>query len=138
EGLDDVVAALREARAGAVVLAGERLALSPGALPAAALLARERGIGFAWVPRRNNARGAVDAGLVPGLLPGGRTLDDPGPVADVWDRRPGRPGRDTRAILEAAAAGEIKALYLVGVDPARDFEDPRLAREALQRVDTLI
>ena len=138
EGLDDVVAALREAGAGAVVLAGERLALSPGALPAAALLARERGIGFAWVPRRNNARGAVDAGLVPGLLPGGRTLDDPGPVADVWDRLPERPGRDTRAILEAAAAGEIKALYLVGVDPARDFEDPRLAREALQRVDTLI
>ncbi|HWB72324.1 MAG TPA: NADH-quinone oxidoreductase subunit G [Egibacteraceae bacterium] len=137
DGVDDVLDALGEATT-AVVLAGERLARSPGALPAAAELARARGLGFAWVPRRNGARGAVDAGLVPGLLPGGRTLSEPGPVADAWHRLPDRPGLDTRGVLEAAADGRVKALYLVGVDPARDFENPGLAKAALERVDTVI
>ena len=121
-----------------VVLAGERLARSPGALPAAAALARARGGGFAWVPRRNNARGAVDAGLMPGLLPGGRTFAEPGPVAEVWGTLPAGPGLDTRGMLEAAARGEITALYLVGVDIVRDFEDPQLALAALGKADTVI
>ncbi|MGH8931295.1 MAG: NADH-quinone oxidoreductase subunit NuoG, partial [Egibacteraceae bacterium] len=120
----DAGEAVREAGSHVLVLAGERLALSPGALPAAANLAHTLGAKFAWVPRRNNARGAVDAGLVPGLLPGGRLS--------------GKPGLDTRQMLEKAAAGELKLLHLVGVDPARDFEDPQLARRALERVDTLI
>ena len=130
--------ALRDAGDKAVVLAGERLGQSPGALIAAAALATGANAAFAWVPRRTNARGAVDAGLVPGLLPGGRTLEDPGPVADAWNRLPEAPGMDTRQMLEAAAAGELKALYLIGVDPARDFEDPRLARLALETVDSVI
>jgi NADH-quinone oxidoreductase subunit G len=41
-------------------------------------------------------------------------------------------------MLEAAVAGELKALYLIGVDPIRDFEDPRLARAALDAVDSVI
>ena len=138
---EDVTAvgdALAAAGDAAVVLAGERLAQSPGALPAAAALATARGAHFAWVPRHTNARGAIDAGLVPGLLPGGRRLDDAGPVAQAWKRLPDAPGLDSRGMLEAAVAGEIKALYLIGVDPVRDFEDPRLAREALEAVDSVI
>jgi len=134
--LDEVREALR---AGApVVLAGERLAQSPGALRAAAGLATGLSGGFAWIPRKANARGAVDAGLLPGVLPGGRPLAAPGTLAQTWTRLPAGPGLDARGMLEAAARGEIKALYLVGVDPARDFEDPVLAQEALARVDTLI
>lgn len=121
-----------------VVLAGERLARSPGALPAAARVATAVGGDFAWVPRRPGARGAVDAGLMPGTLPGGRRLDDPGPVAELWDRVPESPGADARGILERCAAGDIRALVLVGVDPVRDFEDPRLARAALERAETVV
>ena len=138
ESITAAADALGDAGDKVVVLAGERLALSPGALPAAAALATGRNGAFAWVPRRTNARGAVDAGLVPGLLPGGRRLDDAGPVAEAWKRLPEEPGMDTRQMLEAAAAGEIKALYLIGVDPIRDFEDPRLARQALETVDTIV
>jgi NADH-quinone oxidoreductase subunit G len=137
-GLGDVFDALRDAGGTAVVLAGERLALSPGALPAAASLAARRGLGFAWIPRRANARGALDAGLIPGLLPGGRRTGDHGPVGAVWRRLPGEPGLDTRGMLEAAADGRLQALFLIGVDPARDFEDPRLAASALQRVPTVV
>jgi NADH-quinone oxidoreductase subunit G len=137
ESVADIAEALRGAER-TVVLAGERLAKSPGALHAAAALAADVDAGFAWVPRRTNARGALDAGLLPGLLPGGRALADPGPVAEAWGRLPETPGLDTRGILEAAAAGKIKALYLVGVDPARDFEDPELARAALAKAETVI
>ena len=138
--LADLAGILRDAGS-VVVLAGERLARSPGALAAAVTLSTHVGgdtTTFAWVPRRNNARGAVDAGLVPGLLPGGRQLGDAGPVAGAWNRVPQAVGLDTRGMLEAAVRGEIAVLYLVGVDPARDFEDPELAQEALERVDTLI
>ena len=124
---------------GVVVLAGERLAQSPRAFAAAADLASAgQGRAFAWVPRKAGARGAVDAGLLPGMLPGGRTLDAPGPVADAWSRVPDAVGLDARGMLEAAASGELSALYLIGVDPARDFEDTGLARRALEAVDTVI
>ncbi len=138
----DALSAADDAAAGGpgvVVLAGERLASSPGALAAAgALSTAGTDRGFAWVPRKAGARGAVDAGLLPGLLPGGRTLDAPGPVADVWSRLPEAPGRDADAMLRAAADGQLGALYLVGVDPIRDFEDPRLAARALGRVETVV
>src|SRR5680860_571943 len=136
--LAGLIEALREAGDGVVVLAGERLAASPGALAAAVGLARSLGARFAWVPRRTNARGAVDAGLVPGLLPGGRRLAAPGPVAQAWRRLPDAVGMDTRAMLQAAADGKLKALYLIGVDPVRDFEEPELARRALERCEHVI
>ncbi|MGI8575299.1 MAG: NADH-quinone oxidoreductase subunit G [Egibacteraceae bacterium] len=139
--LDEVADALQDAER-AVVLAGERLAESAGALEAAAAIAVHGIAGdtpaFAWVPRRNGARGAVDAGLLPGLLPGGRRLEDPGPVTQAWNRLPETEGLDARGMLEAAAAGDLKALYLIGVDPVSDFSDPRLAEAALERVDFVI
>ncbi len=82
---------------------------------------------LAWVPRRAGERGAVEAGALPNLLPGGR------PVADArraprWrgtGRRPlpATPGRDTAAILRAAAPATLGALVVGGVDPD-DLPDP--------------
>src|SRR5262249_47629917 len=63
-------------RDGSVILVGERLATAPGALSAAAALAERTGARLAWVPRRAGERGAVDAGAVPTLLPGGRQVSD--------------------------------------------------------------
>jgi NADH-quinone oxidoreductase subunit G len=120
---------------GAVILAGERLAEVPGALSAAARLAARTGAALAWVPRRAGERGAVEAGALPGLLPGGRRVSDPGARADVaraWGaaRLPDADGRDTAAILAAAAAGDLGALVVGGVDPY-DFPDPVAALAAL-------
>jgi NADH-quinone oxidoreductase subunit G len=41
-------------------------------------------------------------------------------------------GKDTRAILEAAVAGEIDTLLLIGADPVADFPDGGLAQRALE------
>jgi NADH-quinone oxidoreductase subunit G len=137
-GLDDAgraaVAALRQD--GAVILAGERLAEVPGALAAAARLAAETGAQLAWVPRRAGERGAIEAGALPTLLPGGRPVTDPAARAEVaraWGvaSLPADPGRDTAQILAAAAAGELGALVVAGVDPG-DLPDPAAALAALE------
>ena len=57
---------------GAIILVGERLATSPGAFSAASRLAAATGARLAWIPRRAGERGALEAGALPGLLPGGR------------------------------------------------------------------
>ena len=62
--------------AGGVILVGERLAQSHGALTAAVELAKTTGARLAWVPRRAGDRGAVEAGCLPTLLPGGRPASD--------------------------------------------------------------
>ena len=139
EGIEAAIAAaLREAGERGVILAGPRLTESPGAVAEAEALARASGARFALLCRRANDRGALRAGLHPALLPGGRLVEDEDPRAQVevaWVKLlPDRPGRTTAQILQAAAAGEIRTLFLVGVDPLRDFPDAALARRALRNV----
>jgi NADH-quinone oxidoreductase subunit G len=131
--------ALREAGDRGVILAGERLGESAGAVGRAAALASEIGARFALVPRRAGDRGALRAGVHPALLPGGRRVTAAAERAEVeatWggtivDQR----GRDAAGILQAAASREIDVLYLIGVDPLRDFPDAALARRALANVE---
>ena len=126
---------------GAVVLAGERLAEIPGALTGVAALARAAGARLAWVPRRAGERGAVEAGALPTLLPGGRLVGEDSARAEVervWNvALPTTPGRDTCAILAAAAGGALSALLVGGVDPA-DLPDQALAARALQRAGFVV
>ncbi|MFI5084109.1 MAG: NADH-quinone oxidoreductase subunit G, partial [Streptosporangiales bacterium] len=121
---------------GAVILVGERLAGVPGALAAVTILAAASGARIAWVPRRAGERGAVEAGALPGLLPVGRPVTDPAARAEVartWGKGslPAVPGRDSTAILAAAADGELGALVVAGVDPA-DLPDPVAALQAIE------
>lgn len=120
---------------GALLLVGERLATSPGALSAVGRLAESTGARIAWIPRRAGDRGAVEAGALPNLLPGGRPVQDASArrqVADAWhvDDLPAAPGRDTAAILAAADAGALGALLIGGVEPA-DLPDPDAALAAV-------
>ncbi len=123
-------------RPGAVILAGERLAEVPGALTAAASLAEATGARLAWMPRRAGERGAIEAGALPIVLPGGRSVTDQAARAEVaraWGvaSLPADPGRDTAQILAASAAGDIGALVVAGVDPG-DLPDPAAALAALE------
>ncbi|MFC9324762.1 NADH-quinone oxidoreductase subunit G [Kitasatospora sp. NPDC057015] len=135
-------AALLLREPGAVILVGERLAGTAGALTAALRLAHSTGARLAWIPRRAGERGAVEAGALPGLLPGGRPASVPAARAEtaaVWGvaELPTRLGRDTDQILAAAAHGDLDALVVGGVDPG-DLADPALAEEALARVPFLV
>lgn len=123
-------------RPGAVILVGERLATSPGALSAALRLASATGARIAWIPRRAGERGALEAGALPNLLPGGRPVDDVAArnqIAAVWNTSdlPDTAGRDTAGILAAAADGKLSALVVGGVE-VTDLPDPATALAALR------
>lgn len=120
---------------GAVIMVGERLATVPGGLSAAARLADATGARLAWVPRRAGERGALEAGALPGLLPGGRLVADDTARAEVaagWnvDELPSAAGRDVDGILAAATDGSLGALLVGGIEPG-DFADPDAVLAAL-------
>jgi len=108
---------------GAVIMVGERLGTIAGGPSAATRLADQTGARLAWVPRRAGERGALEAGALPNLLPGGRPN--------------GRPGLDTAGILTAAADGALAALVIGGVDVA-DLPDPDAARRALSHAPFVV
>ncbi|OBK14344.1 NADH-quinone oxidoreductase subunit G [Mycobacterium asiaticum] len=120
---------------GAVIMVGERLATVPGGFSAAARLADSTGARLAWVPRRAGERGALEAGALPGLLPGGRPAADEtarSQVAAAWhvDELPSAGGRDADGILAAAIDGTLGALLVGGIEPG-DFADPDAVLAAL-------
>src|SRR5699024_11771893 len=105
----------------AVILAGERLGMVPGGYTALLKLVEATGARLAWVPRRAGDRGAVEVGLLPGLLPGGRPTAQAQArvdVAAVWgvDELPATPGRNHTEILTAAADGTLGGLLVGGID----------------------
>lgn len=109
-----------------VILVGERLAELPGALSAAKALADKSGAKLAWIPRRAGERGALEAGAIGNLLPGGRPVTDVQARVDIqaaWSTSlrsvtlPTEPGLSTTQILDAVHQGEIDALLVGGVDP---------------------
>jgi NADH-quinone oxidoreductase subunit G len=142
ERLDETGTAARQAlaAAGALILVGDRLAESSGALSAVARLAAATGARLGWVPRRAGDRGALEAGCLPALLPGGRPLADTAArqqVVEAWGAElPLSPGRDADSVLTAAAAGGV-ALVVAGVDPA-DLADPALALRALEEAPFVV
>jgi len=127
---------LKNSLSDGIVLVGERLATSPGALTAAYELASGVGARLAWVPRRAGERGAVDAGALPTLLPGGRPVSDDAArveVERVWNASvPTNAGRDLAGILEVAIDEEdpLGGLLIGGVELA-DLPDSQAAEAAL-------
>jgi len=127
---------LRAALATGIILVGERMAVVPGALSAVLELATSTGARLAWVPRRAGERGAVDAGALPTLLPGGRPVSDDAArveVERIWNAHvPAMPGRDLPALLAATLDPEapLGGLLVGGVELA-DLPDPTLAEAAL-------
>jgi len=130
----DAGAAARAALgADSIIIVGERLASASGGYSTALLLALDSGAQLAWIPRRAGDRGALEAGCLPGLLPGGRLVSDPQARVDIqaaWgvDSLPSTVGRDLTEIL--ASAGSLQALVVAGVE-IDDLPDPAAALAAL-------
>ena len=120
-----------------VILVGERAAESAGVLSAVAALADSTGAKIAWIPRRAGERGALEAGAIGNLLPGGRPVTDASArvdIAAVWgvDSLPSAEGKSAQEIYGAVNAGEIGALLVGGVDPL-DGDDSQGALAALDK-----
>ncbi|MGO1384263.1 MAG: NADH-quinone oxidoreductase subunit G [Arachnia sp.] len=127
---------------GTIILVGERAALIPGLLSAVSATASASDSRMAWIPRRAGELGAIRAGCMPNLLPGGRPLSDAAArvdVASAWGLSSLTSGAGLSAAdqLQAAAAGELQALVVAGVDP-HDLADPGAALAGLENVGFLV
>ncbi|MEY4024413.1 MAG: hypothetical protein RLZ23_1374, partial [Actinomycetota bacterium] len=104
-----------------VILVGERASESAGLFSAVAALAAKTGAKIAYIPRRAGERGALEAGALGNLLPGGRPVSDAAARVDIaaaWgvDSLPTTPGRSTSEIISALAVGDLDAVVVGGVD----------------------
>ncbi len=106
---------------GSIIIVGERAAGAVGTLTAVAALAKRSKAKVAWIPRRAGERGAVEAGALPGLLPGGRDVASTAgrdAVAEAWGASslPRIKGREAEAMIAATSAKVLDALVIGGVD----------------------
>jgi NADH-quinone oxidoreductase subunit G len=88
-------------------------------------LADREGAGLLEIPAGANGRGLREAGAVPGLGPGYAELS-------------GDPGRGAGQIAQAAADGDITALYLFQTDPLRDQPDRALWEQAMHSAGVVV
>jgi len=91
---------------------------------------------------QNNVQGACDMGALPNVYPGYQAVTDPairGKFETAWGcSLPASPGLTLVEMIEAAYRKEIKALYLVGENPALSDPDIRHTWEALAKLEFLV
>ncbi|MEO9516648.1 MAG: formate dehydrogenase subunit alpha [Paracoccaceae bacterium] len=101
------------------------------------------GTGLHPLRGQNNVQGASDAGLVPMFLPDYQTVTDDGvrsAFTDVWGSGDfsNDKGLTVTEIMDAVHAGDIKAMYVLGENPAMSDPDVEHARDALASLDHLV
>jgi len=92
-----------------------------------------------------NAMGGRETGGLAHLLPGNRSIEDAQARSDVerhWGVEKGtiaaRPGRPALEIFEALTTGEIRAIWIMGTNPAASMPDTDLIERALRQADFVI
>ena len=136
-GQEAAAIAAQALSAKSIILVGERASESAGALTAVAALADSTGAKIAWIPRRAGERGAIEAGAIGNLLPGGRPVADAAARVDIaamWGTSalPSHIGRSSDEIFAAVNSGAIGALLVGGVDPLDGIN----SQAALAALDT--
>jgi len=91
---------------------------------------------------QNNVQGACDMGALPNVYPGYQAVSNPAireKFETAWEcGLPPSPGLTLVEMLEAAYRKEIKALYLIGENPALSDPDVQHVREALARLEFFV
>ena len=97
------------------------------------------GINLLW--EDCNSQGALDCGVLPDRLPGYVEVSDESlrkKVEQIWNTQiPERAGLNFNLMLDAIQQGKIKAMYIVGADPLREYPDRDYAYSALKKLDFL-
>jgi len=146
--------AMAKAFAGArrgVILIGQDLLQAPGGHEAAVNLLdfllligklTQPGWGLAPLTEENNEQGAVEMGATAEYLPGPAELADPAAqsrMADAWkDAPPTAKGMRLLEMLDAARAGNLKAMLIIGENPARSLPASAKVADALGKLDLLV
>lgn len=91
---------------------------------------------------QNNVQGACDMGALPNVYPGYQKVDDPqvhDKFEDMWNcELDGSMGLKMPCVIGAASKGKVKALYIIGENPALSEPDSSSIVESLENLDFLI
>ncbi|UOA30757.1 Putative formate dehydrogenase [Sulfitobacter sp. DSM 110093] len=101
------------------------------------------GAGLHPLRGQNNVQGASDAGLIPMFLPDYQPVGDDGvrsAFTEVWGSGDfsAEKGLTVTEIMDAVHEGDIKAMYVLGENPAMSDPDVDHARAALAKLDHLV
>ena len=101
------------------------------------------GTGLHPLRGQNNVQGASDAGLIPMFLPDYQSVTDDGVrsvFSEVWQSGDwsAEKGLTVTEIMDAVHDGDIKAMYILGENPAMSDPDVEHARDALAKLDHLV
>ena len=100
------------------------------------------GSGLSPLRGQNNVQGGGDMGALPNRLPGFQDVSDPACRARaeaVWGRPvPPEPGRNLSEMFEAMEHGGLRAVYVMGENPADSEADAGRARRLLAGLDHLV
>lgn len=100
------------------------------------------GSGLVPVRGQNNVQGGGDMGALPNKLPGFQDVEDDearGKFEAEWGFAiPDKAGRHLTRMFEAMDTGEMRALYVIGENPAQSEADAGRARRLLGKLDFLV
>ncbi|WP_158965236.1 formate dehydrogenase subunit alpha [Chachezhania sediminis] len=102
------------------------------------------GTGLHPLRGQNNVQGASDAGMIPMFLPDYKDVRDDGvrsTFTQIWGNQryaDAEKGLTVTEILDAVHAGQIRAMYILGENPAMSDPDVAHARQALATLDHLV
>ncbi|MFQ6551191.1 formate dehydrogenase subunit alpha [Aestuariibius insulae] len=101
------------------------------------------GTGLHPLRGQNNVQGASDAGLIPMFLPDYQSVTDDGVRSafhEIWGEGEVAPekGLTVVEIMDAIHEGDIRAMYILGENPAMSDPDVDHARAALAKLDHLV
>lgn len=100
------------------------------------------GTGINPLRGQNNVQGASDVGCLPTYFAGYQSLDDPA-LGALHQQVTGRPlptrrGMKTPDMWDAALAGRLRGLWIIGYDVAQTDPNLKKVREALRQVEFLV
>jgi predicted molibdopterin-dependent oxidoreductase YjgC len=92
---------------------------------------------------QNNVQGACDLACLPNCLPGYQPLTDDSvaKTCELWEIEPtlpASPGLTLVEMMDAAVAGEVRAMYIMGENPVVADPDQAHVIEALESLDFLV
>ncbi len=100
------------------------------------------GCGLNPLRGQNNVQGGGDMGAIPNRLPGFQDLEDPAmraPFERAWNAKvPPKRGYHLSQMFESMDHGEMRAVYIVGENPARSEADQTRAVRLLSGLEHLV
>ena len=102
---------------------------------------KEDFIGLHLATEFNNSNGVIEMGVLPDMLPGYISINDPAAeqFKAAWQSEiPAEVGLNASQMIDAILEDKIKALFIMGENPVVNFPDTAKVKQALNKLELLV